>query len=295
MQRDEPLGVGLLYNPALPAWLNDHIGLLDYVEIIPDMFWTDAGLGAPSRFRELPSWMHALEPISKRVPVVAHDIGLSLGSADIFDDEYLRQIAAFQGRHDVRWHSDHVSFLQVKGRTGKAHNAGVAVPVCFDHEMLDVFVEHVLRVQEGTSLPFLVENSAYYVDFPEQDLSEPEFLNSLTLRTGCGLLLDLHNLYVNCRNRKTDPRHFLDALALDRVVEVHVAGGSEIGEVYTDSHAGACPPEVWRLLDAVIPKAPRLRGITFEFHDSYFGLLGEAGLEREIGLARKAWAQRPGG
>jgi hypothetical protein len=292
MVKKWPLGVGLLYNPALPRWLDDHLDRLDYIEVIPDMFWTDAGAGQPTRFQELPSWTSILEPLSRRVAVVAHDIGLSLGSADVFDEEYVRQLATFHRRFGVRWHSDHVSFLQVRGRTGRVHNAGVAVPVCFDYEMLDLFVNRVLRVKESVGLPFLLENSACYVDFPEQDLTEAEFLNALTARTGCGLLLDLHNLYVNCRNRRSDPRLFLDALELDRVIEVHIAGGSEIGGVYTDSHSGACPPEVWTLLDTVVKAAPHLRGITFEFHDSYFPVLGEAGLEHEIGRAREAWEQR---
>ena len=89
----------------------------------------------------------------------------------------------------------------------------------------------------------------------------------LAARTGCGLLLDIHNLYVNARNHGFDPVGFLGELDLSRVAEVHIAGGNELVGMYTDSHAGACPEPVWELLDHVVDHAPQLRGVTFEFHD----------------------------
>jgi hypothetical protein len=150
---------------------------------------------------------------------------------DVFDEEYVRQLATFHRRFGVRWHSDHVSFLQVRGRTGRVHNAGVAVPVCFDYEMLDLFVNRVLRVQETVGLPFLLENSACYVDFPEQDLTEAEFLNALTARTGCGLLLDLNNVYVSAVNHRTEPMAYLDQFPMEHVGEIHL-GDSLRKQVY---------------------------------------------------------------
>jgi uncharacterized protein (UPF0276 family) len=145
-------------------------------------------------------------------------------------------------------------------------------------------------VQAAVPLPFLIENNVYFIDVPDQDMTEPEFLNALAARTGCGLLLDLHNLYANARNHRFDPIAWLDQLDLDRVVEIHIAGGSELAGMYTDSHAGPCPDPVWDLLAHVTPRTPRLRGITFEFHDSYYPLLKSEGIARELGHARAIWS-----
>jgi hypothetical protein len=122
-------------------------------------------------------------------------------------------------------------------------------------------------------------------------MSEVEFLNALTCRTGCALLLDLHNLFVNSVNLGIDADAFVDGLDLGTVVEIHVAGGNELYGVYLDSHAGRCPPAVWRLLDRVLPGCTNLRGITFEFHESYYPQLGDEGVLAEVAAARRSWAK----
>jgi uncharacterized protein len=286
----EHLGVGLLYNPALPEYLRESAGVYDYVEVIPEMFWTDRGRGSDPRFVELPGWVEMLEWLAGTCPVVAHNIGLSLGSADYFDDAYAEHVGQWQRRFGFQWQSDHLSFVRMTGADGHDHNAGLAVPVPYDHDVADMIAERIECVQSFIDVPFLIENNVYFVDVPDQDMTEPEFLNALTARTGCGLLLDLHNLYANARNHGFDARAFIDELCLDRVVEIHIAGGSELAGMYTDSHAGPCPDPVWELLEATVPRAPGLRGITFEFHDSYYPLLKAAGIDAELERARAIWA-----
>jgi uncharacterized protein (UPF0276 family) len=283
------LGIGLLYNPALPEYIRDFRETFDYVEIIPEMFWTDAGRGAPERFVELPGWIAMLERLVETCPVVAHNIGLSLGSADYFDESYAEHIAEWHERYEFAWHSDHLSFVRMTGADGHDHNAGLAVPVPYDREVADMIAARIEVVQAAAPIPFLIENNVYFIDVPGQDMTEPEFLNALAQRTGCGLLLDLHNLYANARNHRFDPVPWLNALDLEAVVELHIAGGSELAGMYTDSHAGPCPDPVWDLLERVLPRAPRVRGITFEFHDSYYPLLKTDGIRRELDHARAIW------
>ena len=284
------LGIGLLYNAALPEYLRDFPETFDYVEIIPEMFWTDAGRGAEPRFSELSGWVAMLDGLAGDTPLVAHNIGLSLGSADYFDETYADHIAQWHERYGFAWHSDHLSFVRMTGIDGHDHNAGLAVPVPYDHDVADMIATRIESVQAAVPLPFLIENNVYFIDVPDQDMTEPEFLNALAARTGCGLLLDLHNLYANARNHRFDPIAWLDQLDLDRVVEIHIAGGSELAGMYTDSHAGPCPDPVWDLLEHVTPRTPRLRGITFEFHDSYYPLLKSEGIARELGHARAIWS-----
>jgi uncharacterized protein len=287
------LGVGLLYNPALPEYLRERQETFDYVEVIPEMFWNDRGPDTDPRFVELNDWVKMLDWVTDRCPVIAHNIGLSLGSADYFDQSYAEHIAGWQRRFGFPWHSDHLSFVRITAAEGHDHNAGLAVPVPYDYDVLEMIAARIDAVQDTVPVPFLIENNVYFIDVPDQDMSEPEFLNELTRRTGCGLLLDIHNVYANARNHAFDAATFIEQLDETRIVEIHIAGGSELAGMYTDSHAGPCPEPVWELLADVVPRAPNLAGITFEFHDSYYALLKADGINAELDRARSVWERRP--
>lgn len=286
-----PRGVGILHNPAVPALLYADPEMIDYVAITPDMFWTDRGPGARDRFVELESWTDFLDWAAQRLPLVAHSIGLSLGSAGFSDDGYVDQLVRWHERYHFVWHSDHLSFAQVRSASGYERNAAMAVPFPFDVEVLEMVAARIRAVRSRLPTPFLVENAVTYLDLPDQDMNEPEFLNALVRDSGCGLLLDLHNLYTNARNHGFDPSTFLRALDLEAVVEVHVAGGGEFAGMYTDSHAGPCPEPVWQLLEDIMPRTPNLKGVTFEFHDSYFRKLGADGVHAQLARSREIWSR----
>lgn len=285
-------GVGLMYNPALAEFVRSDLETFDYLEITPDMFWTDQGAGQQPRFVELDSTLELLEWVKERRPIMAHNISLSIGSADLFDQGYISQIAEWHKRYHFPWHSDHLSMVQYIDESGQVCDAGLAVPFPYDYELLDQVAERVAHVQRVIQAPFLVENNVYYIIFPEQEMTETEFLNRLTQRTGCGLLLDVHNLYANALNHRYDPiADYLDHLDLDQVIEIHIAGGNEFAGMYTDSHSGPCPESVWELLEIVVPRTPNLRGITFEFHDSYYPVLKTEGIRIELDHAKRIWNQ----
>lgn len=270
-------GVGLLYNPATPQFLRSHLSAVDYVEIAPDMFWTDRGAGVVQRFEYLESWGDDIEWLASRCPIVAHVSGYSVGSAAALDEEYLAHLAEWLARYPFRWHSGHLCGAP----------DSFPAPLPFDREVLDLVTDRVREIRRRVNLPFLVENPVYYVRLAEQELEETDFLNALVEREACGLLLDLHNVYVNARNFRLNPFDFLGQIRMDAVTELHVAGGTELAGMYIDSHAGACHPIVWELLDHVVPRAANLRVVTFEFHESYYPLLGEEGLLRELARARE--------
>ncbi len=282
-------GVGVLHNPVVPDLLRLDPGIVDYVAITPDMFWTDRGPGVTDRFVELDSWIEFLDWATTRFPLVAHSIGLSLGSSEFSDDAYVEQLARWHLRYRFLWHSDHLSFAQVRSAAGHEQHAGMAVPLPFDYEVLEMVAKRIRALRLCFPSPFLVENAVAYLTFSDQDMTEPEFLNALVRDSGCALLLDLHNLYTNARNHKFDPSTFLRALDLEAVVEVHVAGGADFAGMYADSHAGPCPDPVWSLLEEVMPRAPNLKGVTFEFHDSYFPRFGAEGVRKELSRAREIW------
>jgi len=283
------LGVGILYNPALPDFLRTHLQAVDYVSVIPDTFWYDQGVGAPDRFREIGGYVEFLDWLAPQVPLVVHGLGMSIGSAELFDLEHLEQLRRWHERYQFRWHSEHLSFARIAAEDGGEHNAGLALPVPYDADVLAMIGERVERVRETIPAPCLLENNVYYAAIPDQEMTEPEFLNRLSGSHGCGLLLDIHNVHTNAINHGFDPHKFVDDLDLASVLEIHIAGGNEIAGVYTDSHAGPCPERVWELLDHVTAKARNLLGITFEFHESYYPLLNDEGIETQLAQARQIW------
>lgn len=282
------LGVGLSFQGTLKDYVLGNLDDFDFLEIIPDTFWTDHGPEAEPRFEERSDGAAFLARVAGRRPIVGHSIGLSIGSAERFDRGHVEQIARWQGRHRFPWHSDHLSFNRLEHPSGHAMDVGFTMPVPYDEEVLDMIASRVEHVQSRVPVPFLLENNVYYFKIPAQEMTEAEFLNRLTARTGCGLLLDLHNVHVNATNHGFDPWELLGELDLTRVVEMHLGGGLTMDGMYLDAHSGPCPDEVWAMLREAAPRAPNLRGVVFEVFGNYFpGKVGPEVIRGELAKARE--------
>ncbi|NMF63741.1 DUF692 domain-containing protein [Brasilonema octagenarum] len=283
------LGVGLSFQAPLQSFVEAHLDTFDFLEIIPDTLWNDLGSSAAPRYQENRKTQGFLEFLAKHKPIIAHSIGLSIGSADWFDRVHVAQIAKWQRQYHFPWHSDHLSFSRLAQASGHLIDVGLTMPVPYDAEVLDLLVERVNHVHKEISVPFLLENNVYYFEIPSQEMSEAEFLNQLTARTGCGLLLDLHNVYVNACNHSFDPWDFLSNLDLTKVVEIHLAGGMMMEGFYLDAHSGVCPEAVWQLLEELLPKAPNVAGIVFEVFGTHYHRMGSELLKQELSRAKTIW------
>lgn len=282
------IGVGVLFNPSLADFVESGSDAVDFYSVIPERFWTDHGRGASQRFAPLPNEIDLLDRIVAKKPVVAHSVGLSIASASLFDFDYVQQLKAWQARYGFAWISEHLAAVRIAQATGADHHAGLALPLPWDEELLGLLCERIRLAQDVLGQPMLFENGVEYTPVPYSEMTEPEFLNALVERTGCGVLLDLHNLHVNAKNLGRSAVDFIDALDLDAVVEMHIAGGSSMHGIYLDSHSGPCPTEVFELLSYAAPRCPNLRGVTFEFLESYFPMMGNHGVLAQIALARQA-------
>ena len=285
------LGVGIMANLAIASFTGTP-GAVDYLAVTPDMFWVDRGPdvgGGKGRFADIPTCVAILDAAG--LPMVSHHIGLSIASAVPTDPGYVDQMAVWRERWGAHWLSEHLAFVAI-AEGHAATTAGLALTAPFDRDVLHLAVARARQVIERTQAPFLLENSPYYVTFDDSDLREADFLNQFCADSGSGLLLDLHNLYCNVVNYGLSGHRFLDELDLATVVEVHIANGSELGGMYADSHSGAPPEPVWDLLDDLVGRAPNLRGITFEFHDSYLPQIGLDGVADVIARARRSWNRR---
>lgn len=186
-----------------------------------------------------------LDQIAARYPIVMHGVSLSIGSTDPLDAAYVRRLVALRDRVGARWVSDHLCWTGVQGR-----NSHDLLPLPLTPESLRHVATRVDAVQQLLGAPLILENPSTYVEFRASTIAEPDFLAELSARTGCGLLLDVNNVYVSSRNHGFDPIAYLDALPLDRVVQFHVAGHTDLGTHCIDTHIGPVVTPVWELLRA---------------------------------------------
>jgi hypothetical protein len=186
-----------------------------------------------------------LERVAERYPIVMHGVSLSIGSTDPLDHGYLREVAALRDRVGARWVSDHLCWTGVNGV-----NTHDLLPLPYTAESLDHVAARVDAVQQLWGAPLILENPSSYVEFQATTMPEWAFLAELCRRTGCGLLLDVNNVYVSSRNHGFDPLEYLRAVPMDRVVQVHVAGHTDLGTHCIDTHIGPVVPPVWALLRA---------------------------------------------
>lgn len=282
------LGVGLAFQAPLANLIETCGDGLDFVEVVPDMLWNDFGAGAQPRYLDDAEGIATLRRVTARRPVVPHGIGLSIGSAHRFELEHVEQLRRWHEWLRFPWHSDHLGF-HLAEHGDRDVNVGVTLPLARDRATLDLLVPRVREVLEQVPVPFLLENNVYYFDFAGQEMDEASFLNALCRESGCGLLLDLHNVYTNARNHRTDPWALLSALDLASVGEIHVAGGMELDGFYLDAHSDIVPAPVWELLEWTVPRCPNLGGVVFELFGSWVDVVGVHRVRDELARLQQLW------
>ena len=188
----------------------------------------------------------ALERVRRDYPVSIHGVGLSLGSAEGLDAAHLERLVRLVARLDPVLVSEHLSWSIVGGAY-----LNHLLPLPYTDESLALVARHVERAQERLGRRLLIENPSSYLRFRDSPIPEPRFLNALARRTGCGLLCDVNNVYVSCRNLGGDPDAYLDALDPGAVHEIHLAGHAvnvaDGRPVLIDDHGSPVAEAVWRL------------------------------------------------
>jgi hypothetical protein len=203
----------------------------DWFEVISENFMVRGGRP-----------LDVLTRVRERYPVVLHGVSLSIGSTDPLDESYLDRLADLARRVEPAWVSDHLCWTGVGG-----HNAHDLLPLPYTEEALRHVVGRVARVQERLARPIALENVSSYVAYRGSAIPEWEFLAAVAERSGCGILLDINNIYVSARNHGFDPARYLDGIPASRVWQFHLAGHSDKGRYLLDTHDHPVPDPVWGL------------------------------------------------
>jgi len=183
-----------------------------------------------------------LEAVRRDAPVALHGVSLSIGSVDPLDRDYLNRLAALVRRIEPAIVSDHLCWSRFGGRS-----LYDLLPLPLNEECLDHVVPRVQQVQDVLGRRILLENPSTYLAWNDSTIPEAEFLAELARRADCGLLLDVNNVYVSAMNLDFDPYAYLDAIPVERVFQIHLAGFSDMGSHLFDTHSRPVDDEVWRL------------------------------------------------
>ena len=193
----------------------------------------------------------ALERLRRDYALSVHGVGLSLGSAEGPDRRHLERLARLVERLQPVLVSEHLSW-SVTGGAYLNH----LLPLPYTEEALNLVCEHVMRAQDRLGRRILIENPSGYLRFRRSTISEPDFLNALVGRTGCGLLCDVNNVYVTCANLDGDAAAWLDAVDASAIAEIHLAGhavnDADGRPILIDDHGSPVREEVWKLYERAI-------------------------------------------
>ena len=210
---------------------------VDFVEVISENFMVDGGRP-----------LNVLRRVRERHPVALHGVSMSLGSADGLRDDYLERLRSLADKIEPLFISDHLSWSRFE-----RFNSHDLLPLPYTREALDVVCENIHHAQDVLGRTMLIENPSSYLSLPGE-MAEWEFLEAICERTGCGLLLDVNNIYVSARNHGFDTQAYLSGIPAARVRQIHLAGHSQGRELLIDTHDRPVPDSVWSLYASALER-----------------------------------------
>ncbi|HEY3593886.1 MAG TPA: DUF692 domain-containing protein [Polyangiaceae bacterium] len=226
------VGLGLRW-PLVDDLLQRPPPELAFLEVAPENYMRRGG-----------RYPAALAACRERWPVITHGLTMSLGGVDPLSAEYLGTLRSFAREVETPWHSDHLCFGIVDGAA--LHEL---LPLPFTEKAAVHVAERVRRAQDALGLPLAVENISYYAEPGRAEMDEADFARLVVAKSGCSLLLDVNNVYVNSKNHGFDARTMIEKMPLGNVVQIHVAGHDDSDpDLLVDTHAEAVKAEVYELL-----------------------------------------------
>ncbi|CDG84743.1 conserved hypothetical protein [Janthinobacterium agaricidamnosum NBRC 102515 = DSM 9628] len=218
-----------------------------FVEQRPPAAWLEVHT---ENYLDQAGWdWHVLQQLRRDYRFSLHGVGLGLGSARGFSEQHLQRVRALVEQVEPALVSEHLCWGAVFDR-----QLNDLLPLVLNVSMLDLLCQRVERVQEVLKRSILLENVSTYVRFRDDSMSEAQFMAALAARTGCGLLLDINNLYVNQCNHQEDALQAIAAIAVGSVGEIHLAGHLATPQALIDNHGAAVAEPVWALYQAALQR-----------------------------------------
>ena len=275
-----PAAPGVGYKPQHYAEILAGAGPVSWLEIHAENYMGDGG-------RPLAQ----LRALAERFPISVHGVGLSIGGEGRLDTEHLARLKHLVGWLNPASFSEHLAWS-----THDSAFLNDLLPLPYTNATLDRVVAHVDEVQDTLGRQMLLENPSSYLAFSESTWDEPDFLREIARRTGCGLLLDVNNVFVSATNLGFTPQAYIDNFALEQVGEIHLGGHDEDEDdhgapLLIDSHGREVADPVWALLDhTLVRSGPKPLLIEWDTDVPAWPVLAEEARRAEEALARLAVA-----
>ena len=239
-----PARPGVGYKPQHYTQIMESAGPLGWLEIHAENYMGEGG-------RPIAQLRH----LSQRFPISVHGVGLSIGGTGDLDKDHLARL-----KHLISWLNPASFSEHLAWSTHDSHFFNDLLPLPYTQKTLARVAAHINQVQETVGRQMLLENPSSYLGFAESTMSETTFLRELVAKTGCGLLLDVNNVFVSATNLKTSPQAYIDDFPLHAVGEIHLGGHDEDEDetgapLLIDSHGKAVVDPVWALLDYTLAKS----------------------------------------
>ncbi|HED17739.1 MAG TPA: DUF692 domain-containing protein, partial [Gammaproteobacteria bacterium] len=224
-------GVGLGLRTPHYEFVEQHQPDIPWFEVLIDNYLVDGG-----------EPIQHLTRVRENYPITFHGVGMSLGSTDPLNMDYLKSLRDMIERFEPAQVSDHLAWVSTQQTY--MHEL---LPLPFTEEAIKHVSNRIQQVQDFLGQRILVENVSSYMQFRDSDCSEWDFLNEIVQRADCNLLLDINNIYVSAENHQFNAQDYLDAIPVSRVREMHLAGYEDRGTYLLDSHSRPVHQPVWEL------------------------------------------------
>jgi len=282
------LGIGLTYHPVLDPVIEHHGSLIQVLEIEPQTHWIQPDPFSTEYFIDQSILRRLKElPFHK----LMHSIGFPVGGSRFPDEiEYPLHHLMIE-ELQVPWMSEHLSFNKAFFN-GREYVTNYMLPPLQTNAGIEAAVKTIREMQSHLPVPIAVETGVNYMRTIPSHISDGNFIRRVVEKADCGILLDLHNIYTNQTNGRQNMQAFLDEIPLERVIELHVAGGRMRGDYYIDSHSGKIPDDLFETAKRLIPNLPNLGAIIFEIFPDYLNDIGNNQVRKDLEQLNDIWENR---
>jgi len=285
------LGIGLVWWPELDALCSPAEGLVQVIEAEPETFWLPRTAPKQGFTSRLPG---ALAHLPQRK--LLHGVGAPFGGPAAQTPAHRATLAADIRALRPAWISDHLSFDRFTTETDDGARdifTGFFLPPAQNTACVARAAAHIGARRENTGLPVAFETPVSYLPPLPGELPDGAFAAAVSEAADCGILLDLHNLLCNERNGRQSVQDFCAAIPLDRVWEIHLAGGAAERGFWLDAHSGVAEPALMDILAGLVPKLPSLGAIVFEIVPEFVAATGLRAIADMLGRLNDIWSTRP--
>lgn len=279
------LGIGLSFSSGLKKAIKENKEKINVLEIEPQTFWYETQNPNNPYFYDEDN-LNELKNLN--IPKIIHGIGFPVGGTIPPSLDQYKPLTKMISSLKSVWTSEHLGFNQVRTEKGVL-KTGFLLPPRQTGEGVKIAVNSIKSMASRIPNQFCFETGVNYLQPRSDELPDGYFIRKVAEGADCGIILDLHNIWANELNGRQSVKEYIDQLPLERVWEIHVAGGFEYKNYWLDAHSGGMQEDLFDLCKKVMPRFPNLKAIIFEMFPSYIEVIGTDFITDELKKLHELW------